>query len=81
MEMIRYKGVLCRIGTYRVKGEDKPALYYVDAPDDQTVYNAGFEDLHYGGPWVKILTDEEYKEIWETAERTRKQEQDTSRLL
>ena len=25
---INYKGVLCRLGTYRVNGEDKPTLYH-----------------------------------------------------
>ncbi len=59
---INYKGVLCRLGTYRVIGEDKPTLYYISAPDDETMYKAGFEELHYG-LWGKILTDEEYKEI------------------
>ncbi len=26
-------------------------------------YYGGFEDVHYGGHWVKILTDEEYRDI------------------
>ena len=26
---INYKGVQCRLGTYRVNGEDKPILYYI----------------------------------------------------
>ena len=57
-----YKEVLCNLGTYRVMGENKPALYYVDSPDQETMLKAGFEDVQ---PclWVKILTDEEYKEI------------------
>lgn len=59
---INYKGVLCRLGTYRVIGEDKPTLYFISAPDDETMYKAGFKELHYG-LWGKILTDEEYKEI------------------
>ena len=63
MATLVFKGVLCRLGTYRVMGEDKPALYYVDAPNDQTVYDAGFEETHMAGPWVKILTDEEYEDI------------------
>lgn len=59
---INYKGVLCRLGTYRVNGEDKPTLYYISSPDDETMYKAGFEELHYG-LWGYILTDEEYKEV------------------
>lgn len=59
---INYKGVLCRLGTYRVNGEDKPTLYYISSPDCETMYKAGFEELHYG-LWGKVLTDEEYKEI------------------
>ena len=59
---INYKGVLCRLGTYRVNGEDKPTLYFISSPDDETMYKAGFEELHYG-LWGKVLTDEEYKEI------------------
>ena len=59
---INYKGVLCRLGTYRVNGEDKPTLYYISSPDNETMYKAGFEELRYG-LWGHILTDEEYKEV------------------
>ena len=59
---INYNGVLCRLGTYRANGEDKPTLYYISSPDNETMYKAGFEKLHYG-LLGKILTDEEYKEI------------------
>ena len=45
---INYKGVLCRLGTYRVNGEDKPTLYYISSPDGKIMYKAGFEELHYG---------------------------------
>ena len=48
MDIITYKGVLCRLATYRVMGEDKPALYYISAPDQQTMLDAGFEEAHYG---------------------------------
>ena len=43
-------------------GEDKPALYYIDSPDQETMLKAGFVDVQ---PclWVKVLTDEEYNEI------------------
>lgn len=43
-------------------GEDKPALYYINSPDQETMLKAGFLDVQ---PclWVKILTDEEYNEI------------------
>ena len=57
-----YKGVLCRLGTYRIMGEDKPALYYIDSPDQETMLKAGFDEVR-SGLWVKILTDEEHKEI------------------
>lgn len=63
MDTLVYKGVLCRLGTYRVLGEDTPALYYVDALDWQIVYDAGFDETHMAGPWVKILTDEEYEDV------------------
>ena len=55
MDKLIYKGVLCRLGTYRIMAEDKPALYYLSAPDWQTVYDAGFEEMHMAGPWVKML--------------------------
>ncbi len=59
---VHYKGVLCNLATYRVMGEDKPALYYIDSPDQETMLKAGFVDVK---PclWVKVLTDEEYNEI------------------
>ncbi len=57
-----YKGVLCELGTYRVMGEDMPALYYIDSPNQETMLKVGFDEVHYG-LWVKMLTDEEYKEI------------------
>lgn len=59
---VHYKGVLCNLATYRVMGEDKPALYYIDSPDQETMLKAGFVDVQ---PclWVKVLTDEEYNEI------------------
>ncbi len=57
-----YKGVLCRLATYRTMGENKPALYYIDAPDQKTMLEAGFNEIHYG-LWAKILTEEEYEEI------------------
>lgn len=37
---IYYKGVLCNLATYRVMGEDKPALYPVDSQDFETLYIA-----------------------------------------
>jgi len=43
-------------------GEDTPALYYIDSPDQETMLKAGFDEVRYG-LWVKILTDEEHKEI------------------
>lgn len=59
---IWYKGVLCNTGTYRYMGEDKPALYYIYSPDQETMLKAGFVEDH---PclWVKVLADEEYNEI------------------
>ena len=39
---VHYKGVLCNLATYRVMGEDKPALYYIDSPDQETMLKAGF---------------------------------------
>lgn len=43
-------------------GEDRPALYYIDSPDQETMLKAGFDEVQYG-LWVKVLTEEEYKEI------------------
>lgn len=57
-----YKGVLCRLSTVRIMGEDKPALCYVHSPNRKTTLNAGFEEIQYG-LWVKVLTDEEYDKI------------------
>ncbi len=62
MEQLIYKGVLCRLATYRIMGENRPALFYIDAPDQQTMIDAGFDEIHYG-LWAKILTDDEYNEI------------------
>lgn len=59
---IYYKGVLCNLATYRVMGEDRPALYPVGSQDLETLYNAGFAEVHYG-LWAKVLSDEEYQEI------------------
>lgn len=39
--------VLCNLGTYHVMGEDKLALYYVDAPNQETLLAAGFDEVHY----------------------------------
>lgn len=46
---INYKGVLCRLGTYRVNGEDKPTLYYISSPDDET------EKGYFGDEYDKAL--------------------------
>ena len=62
MDKIIYKGVFCRLATYRIMGENRPALFYIDAPDQQTMLDAGFDEVHYG-LWAKILTEEEYREI------------------
>ena len=62
-----YKGVLCRLCTYREMGEDIPALYYIDAPNQQTMLDAGFNEVHYG-LWLKTLTDEEFEKIKEVIE-------------
>ncbi len=69
MDELIYKGVLCRLATYRTMGENRPALYCIDSPDQQTMFNAGFDELHYG-LWVKLLTDEEYKEITDNLNRS-----------
>ena len=37
---VYYKGVLCNLATYRVMGKDKPALYYIDSPDQETMLKA-----------------------------------------
>ena len=39
---VHYKGVLCNLATYRVMGEDKPALYYIDSPDQETMLKGDF---------------------------------------
>ena len=70
MEQFIYKGVLCRLGTYRIMGENIPALFFIAAPDQQTMLDAGFDEIHYG-LWAKLLSDEEYKEI--IREQKRKQ--------
>lgn len=60
---IYYKGVLCNLGTYRVMGKDRPALYPVALSDDEML-NEEFDEVHYG-LWAKVLSDEEYQEIVE----------------
>ncbi len=62
MGPIRYKGVLCRLASCRIEGADKQALFYIDAPDQQTMLAAGFDEIHYG-LWVKLLTQDEYETI------------------
>lgn len=57
-----YKGVLCNLGTYRVMGEDRPALYYIDSPNQETMLKAGFAEVS-NGLWVKLLSDDEYDKI------------------
>ena len=42
---VHYKGVLCNLATYRVMGEDKPALYYIDSPDQETMLKAGLNKI------------------------------------
>lgn len=58
---IYYKGVLCNLATYRVMGEDRPALYPVDFSEEEIFYRE-FNEVHYS-LWAKILSDEEYQEI------------------
>lgn len=60
---IYYKGVLCNLGTYRVMGKDRSALYPVALSDDEML-NEEFDEVHYG-LWAKVLSDEEYQEIVE----------------
>lgn len=61
---IYYKGILCNLATYRVLGEDRPALYPVTQLNDDIFYEE-FDEVHYG-LWAKVLTDEEYQEIVDT---------------
>lgn len=63
MDTLIYKGLLCRLGTYRAKGENRPALFCLDSSDGKNVEEAGFEEVHMGGPWVRLLTDNEYDKI------------------
>ena len=74
MEQLIYKGVLCRLATYRIMGENKPALFYIDAPDQQTMIDAGFDEIHYG-LWAKILTNDEYNEIINKLDQSMKTEE------
>lgn len=57
-----YKDVLCETGKYRTMGEDKPALYFISSPNQETMLAAGFQEVHYG-LWVKLLSGDEYQEI------------------
>ena len=49
MEQFIYKAVLCRLTTYRIMGENRPALFFIDAPDQQTMIDAGFDEIHFNG--------------------------------
>ena len=55
-------------------GENRPALFYIDAPDQQTMIDAGFDEIHYG-LWAKILTDDEYNEIINKLDQSMKTEE------
>ena len=60
---VYYKGILCNLSTYRVMGEDRPALYPVPPWDgDEETFYKEFNEVHYG-LWAKVLKDEEYQEI------------------
>lgn len=59
-----YRGVLCQTGYYRVTGENKPALFYISSPDQETMLDAGFTEVRYG-LWIKLLSGAEYQEILE----------------
>ncbi|MCI9587856.1 MAG: hypothetical protein HFF60_07790 [Oscillospiraceae bacterium] len=62
-----YRGVLCQTGSYRVMGENKPALFYISSPNQETMLDAGFTEIHYG-LWLKLLSDAEYREILDAIE-------------
>ena len=62
-----YRGVLSQTGSYRVTGENKPALFYISSPNQETMLDAGFTEIHYG-LWLKLLSDAEYREILEAIE-------------
>ena len=50
---IYYKGILCNLATYRVMGEDRPALYPVTlSNDDNDIFYKEFAEVHYG-LWAK----------------------------
>ncbi len=62
-----YRGVLCKTGSYRVTGEDRPALFYISCPNQETMFAAGFTEVRYG-LWLKLLSDAEYREILDAIE-------------
>ena len=45
---ILYKGILCNLSTYRVMGEDRPALYPVTQSSDEIFY----KELVLVNKWV-----------------------------
>lgn len=59
---IYYKNCRCRYGTYRVGGEEKPVFYLLDNPTDVSIYEAGFEEVHYG-LWCHFLDNEEIEKM------------------
>ncbi len=55
---IYYKNCRCTYGTYRVNEEEKPVFYLSDNPTGVNIYEAGFEEVHYGC-WCHFLNEEE----------------------
>ena len=49
-------------------GESVPALFLLDSPNSEKMYEAGFEEMHYGR-WVKLLTETEFKEVLDLIEK------------
>lgn len=60
--MIYFHGMLCRYGTYRVMGEDKPILTLVDQKDWERSLQFDFTEPQ-SGLWCHFLTDAELEEV------------------
>ena len=59
---IYYKNCRGNHGTYKVNAEEKPVFFLLDNPAGVNIYEAGFEEAHYG-LWCHFLSKEENEKM------------------
>ncbi len=60
--IVTFHGMLCRYGTYRLMGENKPILTLIDDRDWKKSLQYDFIEPQ-NGLWCHFLTDEELEQI------------------